>query len=174
MKRTSIRLWIVTLIRTEHTCILVLLRDCHFGLRTVMCPLSILRETDGWMDMDTHEIMSYRGKYDALRESAVQGHIVHYTAQANCPVIKPGTPWWCCILLQSDNLGGSVRQHSDFQTVVRTPVLVRRFMPVLKVCCHYSLTFSRLMTYIYMSHRTANLQMLHFIYLFNKYTYWIF
>ena len=42
------------------------------------------------------------------------------------------------------------------------------------------LTFSRLMTYIYiyiyiyMSYRTANLQMLHFIYLFNKYTYWIF
>ena len=40
------------------------------------------------------------------------------------------------------------------------------------------LTFIRLMTYIYiyiyMSYRTANLQMLHFIYLFNKYTYWIF
>ena len=42
------------------------------------------------------------------------------------------------------------------------------------------LTFSRLMTYIYiyiyiyMSYRTANLQMLHFIYLLNKYTYWIF
>ena len=36
------------------------------------------------------------------------------------------------------------------------------------------LTFSCLMTYIYMSYRTANLQMLHFIYLFNKYTYWIF
>ena len=37
------------------------------------------------------------------------------------------------------------------------------------------LTFSRLMTYIYiyiyMSYRTANLQMLHFIYLFNRYTY---
>ena len=37
---------------------------------------------------------------------------------------------------------------------------------------------SRLMTYIYiyiyMSYRTANLQTLHFIYLFNKYTYWIF
>jgi len=28
--------------------------------------------------------------------------------------------------------------------------------------------------YIYMSYRSANLQMLHFIYLFNKYTYWIF
>ena len=36
------------------------------------------------------------------------------------------------------------------------------------------LSFSHLMTYIYMSYRTANLQMLHFIYLFNKYTYWIF
>ena len=40
------------------------------------------------------------------------------------------------------------------------------------------LNFSRLMTYIYiyiyMSYRTANLQMLHFIYLFNKYTYWMF
>ena len=44
----------------------------------------------------------------------------------------------------------------------------------------HSLTFSRLMTYIYiyiyiyiyyMSYCTANLQMLHFIYLFNKYTY---
>jgi hypothetical protein len=33
------------------------------------------------------------------------------------------------------------------------------------------LTFSRLMKYIYMSYRTANLQTLHFIYLFNKYTY---
>jgi hypothetical protein len=28
--------------------------------------------------------------------------------------------------------------------------------------------------YIYISYRTANLQMLQFIYLFNKYTYWIF
>jgi len=45
--------------------------------------------------------------------------------------------------------------------------------------CYYEkvrrLTFSRLTTYIYiyiyMSYRTANLQMLHFIYLFNKYTY---
>ena len=43
-----------------------------------------------------------------------------------------------------------------------------------------TLTFSRLMTYIYiyiyiyMSYRTANLQTFHFIYLFNKYTYWIF
>ena len=51
-----------------------------------------------------------------------------------------------------------------------------------------SLTFSSLMTYIYIyiymcvcvcvcvcvSYRTANLQKLHFIYLFNKYTYWIF
>ena len=36
------------------------------------------------------------------------------------------------------------------------------------------LTFSRLMKYIYMSYRTANLQIFHFIYLFNKYTYWIF
>ena len=36
------------------------------------------------------------------------------------------------------------------------------------------LTFSCLMTYIYMSYRTANLQMLHYIYLFNKYMYWIF
>jgi len=34
-----------------------------------------------------------------------------------------------------------------------------------------TLTFSRLMTYIYMSYRTANIQILHFIYLFNKYTY---
>jgi len=37
------------------------------------------------------------------------------------------------------------------------------------------LTFSSLMTYIhiyiYMSYRTVNLQMLHFIYLFNKYMY---
>jgi hypothetical protein len=32
------------------------------------------------------------------------------------------------------------------------------------------LTFSRLMTHIYMSYRTANLQTLRFIYLFNKYT----
>jgi hypothetical protein len=36
-------------------------------------------------------------------------------------------------------------------------------------------TFSCLMTYIYIhiyvSYRTANLQTLHFIYLFNKYTY---
>ena len=28
--------------------------------------------------------------------------------------------------------------------------------------------------YIYMSYRSANLQALHFKYLFNKYTYWIF
>ena len=49
------------------------------------------------------------------------------------------------------------------------------------VCCRALrfLTFSPLMTYIYiyiyiyiyMSYRTANLQKLHFIYLFNKYTY---
>jgi hypothetical protein len=38
-----------------------------------------------------------------------------------------------------------------------------------------SLTFSRLTTYyIYMSYHTAKIQTLHFIYLFNKYTYWIF
>jgi hypothetical protein len=37
-----------------------------------------------------------------------------------------------------------------------------------------ALTLSRLMTYIYMSYPTANLQTLHFIYLFNKYMYWIF
>ena len=50
--------------------------------------------------------------------------------------------------------------------------------------CVTVLTFSCLMTYIYiylyiyiyiyMSYRTASLQMLHFIYLFNKCTYWIF
>jgi hypothetical protein len=34
-----------------------------------------------------------------------------------------------------------------------------------------TLTLRRLMTYIYMSYRTANLQTLHFIYLVNKYTY---
>ena len=45
---------------------------------------------------------------------------------------------------------------------------------------HTTYALSRLMTYIYiyiyiyMSFRTANLQMLHFIYLFKKYTYWIF
>jgi hypothetical protein len=33
------------------------------------------------------------------------------------------------------------------------------------------LTLSRLMTYIYMTYRTANLQTLHFKYLFNKYLY---
>ena len=37
-----------------------------------------------------------------------------------------------------------------------------------------SLTIWRLTTYIYMSYRTADLQTLHFKYLLNKYTYWIF
>ena len=36
------------------------------------------------------------------------------------------------------------------------------------------LTFWSLTTYIYMSYRSANLQTLHFKYLFNNYTYWIF
>ena len=36
------------------------------------------------------------------------------------------------------------------------------------------LTLWRLTTYIYTSYRTANLQTLHFKYLLNKYTYWIF
>ena len=36
------------------------------------------------------------------------------------------------------------------------------------VCVDLELTFSRQMTY--MSYRTANLQTLHFVYLFNKYT----
>ena len=38
------------------------------------------------------------------------------------------------------------------------------------------LTFWSLTTYIYiyMSYRSANLQTLHFKYLFNEYTYWIF
>jgi hypothetical protein len=36
------------------------------------------------------------------------------------------------------------------------------------------MTYIYIYTYIYMSYRTANLQMLHFIYLFNKYTYWMF
>jgi hypothetical protein len=44
------------------------------------------------------------------------------------------------------------------------------FVPTLPVL----LTLSSLTTYIYMSYRTANLQMLHFKYLFNKYPYWIF
>ena len=35
-------------------------------------------------------------------------------------------------------------------------------------CLCKRLTFIRLMTYIYMSYRTANLQMLHFIYLFTN------
>jgi len=65
----------------------------------------------------------------------------------------------------------------------------KRLLSINTVCCMASgnefflvtprnpvkriLTFSRLMTYIYiyMSYRTLNLQMLHFIYLFNKYTY---
>jgi hypothetical protein len=71
-KRTSIRPWIVTLIRPEFTCILVLLRDCHLGLRIVIGLLSILRGTGGWVGMDTHEIMNDRGKYDALGEITVQ------------------------------------------------------------------------------------------------------
>jgi hypothetical protein len=36
------------------------------------------------------------------------------------------------------------------------------------------LTLRRLTTYIYTSYRTANFQTLHYIYLVNKYTYWIF
>jgi len=42
---------------------------------------------------------------------------------------------------------------------------------VHQITCH--LIFICLMTYIYiyMSYHTADLQMLHFIYLFNKYTY---
>ena len=51
---------------------------------------------------------------------------------------------------------------------IRCGKFSRRFLP------RHILTFSRLMTYIYMSFRTANPQMLHFIYLFNKYKYWIF
>jgi hypothetical protein len=51
--------------------------------------------------------------------------------------------------------------------------LLHRLFPVLHSYLLQSiiLTFSRLMTYIYRSYRTANLQTLHFIYLFNKYTY---
>ena len=33
------------------------------------------------------------------------------------------------------------------------------------------MTYIYIYIYMYMSYRTANLQMLHFIYLFNKYTY---
>ena len=44
--------------------------------------------------------------------------------------------------------------------------------------CEGFLTFWSLTTcvyiYIYMSYHSANLQTLHFKYLFNKYTYWIF
>jgi hypothetical protein len=52
---------------------------------------------------------------------------------------------------------------SDFLKLPQTPCRPKQ-----------QLAFSRLMIYIYMSYRTANLQTLHFIYLFNKYTYWIF
>ena len=138
-KSTSILLWIVTLKRPHFTCILVLLRDCHLGLQIVMGPLSILRGTDGWVPLDTREIMSDGGKYDALGEITVHCSIIHCTVQANCPVFKPSTSWWGWILQKTGNLGGSVLQHSDFQTVVRALVLARRFfMPVLEVCSHYS------------------------------------
>ena len=48
------------------------------------------------------------------------------------------------------------------------------------VCCNQSVKALSIYTLtlscrtIYMSYRTANLQMLHFIYLFNKYAYRIF
>ena len=75
---------------------------------------------------------------------------------------------WQCLLLRRapDRISPST---SDYPVRVIPPLLHTQ-----------SLTFSRLMTYmcvyiyIYISYRTSNLQMLHFIYLFNKYTYWIF
>lgn len=139
--RTSIRLWIVTLIRAEFTCI-VLLRDL---LGTAGCNVPIVHPlTDRWISGYGHSWnYNWRGKYSALGESTVQCPIVHCTAQANWPVFKPSTPCWGCILQKSDNLSGSVRQHSVFQTVVRAPVLVRRFfMPFLKVCCHYTFKYN--------------------------------
>jgi hypothetical protein len=55
----------------------------------------------------------------------------------------------------------------QFDPLVNTGI----FPPNLDEAVRSILTFSRLMTYIYMSYRTANLQTLHFIYLINKYTY---
>ena len=65
---------------------------------------------------------------------------------------------------------GSITMHYYFCALFYITLLYK----VTQICSTrnvYPLTFSRLMTYsIYMSHRTANLQMLHFIYLFNKYS----
>ena len=61
-------------------------------------------------------------------------------------------------------------------TTARHYTVLEPCVSPLHLHIHCSLTFSRLMTYmcVCVSYRTANLQMLHFIYLFNKYTYWIF
>ena len=86
--------------------------------------------------------------------------------------------------LREDDLKKIVTFRSINELYVKVYFLVLPRLVVLTVKLFFTaltwipLTFSRLMTciyiYIYMSYRTANLQMLHFVYLFNKYTYWIF
>ena len=82
---------------------------------------------------------------------------------------KPCVPRWPgsrSLLLRKLSKGEFSQKHNLFRTD--------------GIFCNWNcegdcwLTLSRPMTYIYMSYRSANLQKLHFIYLFHKYTYWIF
>ena len=67
-----------------------------------------------------------------------------------------------CVLQQPRNEHTKHIYKNDFVTVILS---------------WYTLTFLKpngIYIYIYMSYRSANFQTLHFKYLFNKYTYWIF
>jgi len=52
-------------------------------------------------------------------------------------------------------------------------VTVLKISTIVKIQLKYNLLKPNDI-YIYMSYRSTNLQTLHFKYLFNKYTYWIF
>ena len=115
------------------------------------------------------------------------------------PGIYPGTVWLVAQRLNHyatlgprlwDNVGKYCRILQDTDDNIAHAHCMpdsQVYKQTLRICITYRfstatmaartrLNFSRLITYIYiyMSYRTVNRQMFHFIYLFNKYTYWIF
>ena len=77
--------------------------------------------------------------------------------------------WQACLkecpsLLLAKKLQGLVRRSRPLDHALSTHSVLMVYLNLLKP--NY--------IYIYMSYRSANLQTLHFKYLFNKYTYWIF
>jgi hypothetical protein len=96
--------------------------------------------------------------------------------QKNPDLLKV-VPSSCCetCLTTSEDGNEVISIKEETQDAREGEVPLRMSLPIIMAKCGVShirmLTLSRLMSYIYMSYRTANLHMLHFKYLFNKCPY---